>query len=235
MPPVQQHFFTDVAIILGAAFPLLLLGRRFRLPEVICYLITGVLIGPHALRLIPDPRRVEAIAELGVALILFFIGLHVPLERLRQLGRTAFVGGSLQLGLTIVLCAGAAAAAAMPLRQGLFYGMLIALGSTAVVLPILTSRDEMGAPFARRFLGVSLFQDFAVIPLMMLVPAFAAGASAAPPMRILGRVGAAVGGVALLILIARGVVPRLFEAIARLKSREIFTAATIVLIILTIS
>src|SRR5687767_15387569 len=79
------------------------------------------------------------------------------------------------MGLTILLVTGIALAFGVALRLGIFYGVLVALGSTAVVLPILAMRDEVAAPFARRFLGVSLFQDLAVIPLMLLVPAFASG------------------------------------------------------------
>lgn len=231
----EQHLLVDVAIILGAAFPLLFLGRRFRVPEVISYLVTGVLIGPHALGWIRDTNQVESIAEIGVALILFFIGLHVPVEKLRTLGKTAFVSGSLQMILTVLLILLLAIPLAINMRLATFYGLLIALGSTAVVLPILASRDEMGSPFARRFLGVSLFQDFAVIPLMLLVPAFAAQAGAPPLPEVLSRVAVAIVGVILLVLLARIVVPRVFKQIAALGSREIFTAAAIVVIVATIA
>jgi monovalent cation:H+ antiporter-2, CPA2 family len=231
----EQRFLIDVAIVLGAAFPMLILGRLLRVPELISYLLTGILIGPHALGLIGDARQVEAIAEIGVALILFFIGLHVPIERLRSLGKTTFVSGSLQMAFTI----GAVIAIGMffgfNLRQSSFYGVLIALGSTSVVMPVLTTREEAGAPFAGRFLGVSIFQDFAVIPLMLLVPAFASGLNAPPPMAVATRVLLAVVGVVVLVLIARIVVPRLFTQIASLGSREAFTAAAIVLIVVTIA
>ena len=225
----------DVAIILLAAFPLLFLVRRFGVPEVLSSIVAGIIIGPHAVGLIADTERIETIAELGVALILFFIGLHVPLGRLKALGRTAFVGGPLQMGLTIALAAATALAFGTAPRLAVFYGVLIAMGSTAVVLPILTMRDEVAAPFARRFLGVSLFQDLAVIPLMLLVPAFAAGTEGAPsPGIVLQRVSIAILGVALLIAVARVVVPWLFRATARI-GREAFTAAAIVLMVGTIA
>ncbi len=225
----------DVAIILAAAFPLLYLGKRFRVPEVIAYLVTGIVIGPHALGWIRDTRQVEVIAELGVALILFFIGLHLPFDKLRTLGKTTLVSGSLQMGLTVLLVVLVGMPFGSDPRRTAFYGLLIALGSTAVVLPILATRDEMGAPFARRFLGVSLFQDLAVIPLMLLVPAFASGGSAPPLPRVLTRVAIAVVGVLVLILVARVIVPRLFRRIAALGSREVFTAGVIVLIVATIA
>lgn len=225
----------DVAIILAASFPLLFLGKRFRVPEVIAYLVTGIVIGPHALAWIGDTQQVEQIAELGVALILFFVGLHVPFDKLRSLGRTTLVSGSLQMVFTVALVMLIGIPFGADMRRTAFYGILVALGSTAVVLPILTGRDETGAPFARRFLGVSLFQDFAVIPLMLLVPAFASGASAPPLSTVMTRVAIAIAGVLVLILIARVVVPRLFRRIAALGSREVFTAGVIVLIVATIA
>jgi CPA2 family monovalent cation:H+ antiporter-2 len=225
----------DVAIILSAAFPLLFLGKVLKVPEVISYLVTGILVGPHALGWIREMGRVEEIAELGVALILFFIGLHVPFDKLKTIGRAALVSGSLQLAITVLIVVLIGIPLGTGARRAAFAGILIALGSTAVVLPILSTRDEMGAPFARRFLGVSLFQDFAVIPLMLLVPAFASGRGAPPLPRVFTRVGVAIAGVAALILVARVVVPRLFRRVAALGSREVFTAGVIVLIVATIA
>ncbi len=231
----DEPLLLDVAIILLAAFPFLFIGRRFRVPEVLSYIVAGIVIGPHALGFIKDPERVDTIAELGVALILFFIGLHVPLARLRALGRTAFLSGPVQMGLTALGVALVTVAIGRDFRAGIFYGLLVALGSTAVVLPILTTRDEVGAPFARKFLGVSLFQDLAVIPLMLLVPAFAMGGPGAPGMReVMTRVVIAIVGVVLLIIVSRYVVPKLFSAIARL-GRETFTAASLVLIVANIA
>jgi monovalent cation:H+ antiporter-2, CPA2 family len=231
----DQRFLVDVAIVLGVAFPVLVLGKLLRIPELISYLVTGIAIGPHALRLISDPAQVEAIAEVGVALILFFIGLHVPLERLRTLGKTTFVSGSLQMAFTVAAVVVIGVALGLGVRQAIFYGVLIALGSTAVVMPVLATREETGAPFAGRFLGVSIFQDFAVIPLMLLVPAFASGRGAPPMTTVATRVLLAVVGVVILVLVARWVVPRLFTRIAMLGSREAFTAAAIVLIVATIA
>ncbi len=231
----EQRFLIDVAIVLGVAFPVLVVGKMLRVPELISYLLTGIAIGPHAIGLIRDPAQVEAIAEIGVALILFFIGLHVPLERLRTLGKTTFVSGSLQMLFTVAGVVAIGLATGIDIRLASFLGVLIALGSTSVVMPVLATREETGAPFAGRFLGVSIFQDFAVIPLMLLVPAFASGRNAPPMMTVATRVLLAVVGVVLLVVVARMVVPQLFMRIARLGSREAFTAAAIVLIVATIA
>lgn len=230
----DQRFLIDVAIVLGVAFPVLVLGRFLRIPELISYLLAGIAIGPHALRLIRDAAQVEAIAEVGVALILFFIGLHVPLQKLRTLGKTTFVSGSLQMAFTVAAVATVGMLLGLEWRLATFCGLLVALGSTSVVMPVLATREEIGAPYAGRFLGVSIFQDFAVIPLMLLVPAFASGRNAPPVTTVATRVLLAVVGVVLLVLVARIVVPRLFTRIAVL-GRETFTAGAIVLIVATIA
>lgn len=232
---MSPSLLRDLAIILAAAFPILLIGRRLGVPEVISYLVTGILIGPYALGLVRDTAAVETIAELGVALILFFVGLHIPLERLKSLGRTTFVSGSLQISITVLLIGGVAMALGMPIQRSAFWGIMVALSSTAVVLPILSSRGELGSPFGRRSLGVLLFQDFALIPLILLVPAFSTGAEAPRFADVALRVAVAIVGVMVLVIIARAVVPRVFSHIAALGSREAFTAAAIVLIVATIA
>jgi len=231
-----QSLLIDVAIILAAAFPILFISRKLRLPEVFSFLLTGIVIGPHAIGLVRDTRQVEAIAELGVALILFFIGLHVPLRRLRALGRTTLMSGSIQMALTGLLITLIGLPLGIPVRLAIFFGLLLSLSSTAVVLPLLAAREEVSAPFARKFLGVSIFQDFAVIPLMLLVPAFGPAMAGAPSLgAVLARVGVAIAGVVTLIVVARVAVPRLFREIAKLGSRESFTAAAVVLIVATIA
>lgn len=231
----DQSLLIDAAIILAASFPILFLAKAIRLPQIVGYLLTGVLIGPHALALIAETAQVEAIAELGVALILFFIGMHVPLERIRSFGSTPIVSGLAQMLFTTAVTALALVPLGIEIQTAAFYGLLISLGSTAVVLPILSTRDEIGAPYARRFLGVSLFQDFAVIPLMLMVPAFAPASSAPPLSLIAWKVLIALLGIALLVILTKTVIPPLFRQINRLGSREGFTAGALVLIIATIA
>jgi len=231
----EHNLLIDAAIILAASFPILFLAKAIRLPQIVGYLLTGVLIGPHALALIAETAQVEAIAELGVALILFFIGMHVPLERIKSFGSTPIVSGLAQMLFTTALTAAALIPLGVEIKTGAFYGVLISLGSTAVVLPILSTRDEIGAPYARRFLGVSLFQDFAVIPLMLMVPAFAPASSAPPLSLIAWKVLIALLGIALLVILTKTVIPPLFRQINRLGSREGFTAGALVLIIATIA
>ncbi len=231
-----REFLRDVAVILAASFPVLFVCRRIHLPQIVGFLITGVVIGPHALGWLENAHRVEGIAEFGVVLILFFVGLQFPVTRLFSLGRTALVGGSLQLSLAAGVSALLAYAIGFPGNESVFYGLLVSTSSTAVILPILTARDEIAAPFAKRFLGVSLFQDLAVIPLVLLLPALGRGTAGGPAtLTVVTKVAVAIAGVMLLVAAARFIVPRLLDQVVRLGSRESFTGGVFVVVIVIIS
>jgi CPA2 family monovalent cation:H+ antiporter-2 len=228
---VLEHvFLRDLVVVLAASFPVLWVCRRLRLPQIVGFLLTGVVIGPHALGWVEEARRVESIAEFGVALILLFVGLEFPLRRLKALGKTSLVGGSLQIALTALAVAAVSFALGSAPNDALFHGLLLSLSSTAVVLPVLKSRDELASPFGRHFLAVALFQDLAVIPMVLVLPALAAGVGPSV-VAVGGNVLLAVGAIVLLVAAARHAAPRLLDAVARLGSRETFTGAVVVLVL----
>ena len=230
----ERTFLRDLAVVLAASFPVLFVCRRLKVPQVVGFLVTGVAIGPHALGWVREASRVESIAEFGVALILLFVGLEFPLRRLKALGRTSLVGGTLQMALTT---AGGYALARLwgsPANQAVFFGLLVSVSSTAVVLPILKQRDELAAPYGRRFLAVALFQDLAVIPILLFLPALVSG-SGPGAAAVAGRVVLAIAGVGALIAVARRAAPHLLDAVARMGSRETFTGAVVVLVLLMVA
>lgn len=226
----EGTFLRDLAVVLAASFPVLFLCRRLKLPQVVGFLVTGVAIGPHALGWVREARRVESLAEFGVALILLFVGLEFPIRRLKALGRTSFVGGSLQMALTAAAGFALARLIGASSNEAVFLGLLVSVSSTAVVLPILKQRDELAAPYGRRFLAVALFQDLAVIPILLFLPALVSG-SGPGAAAVTGRVVLAIAGVALLVAVARQAAPRLLDAVARMGSRETFTGAVVVLVL----
>ncbi len=230
----ESPFLRDLVIVLAASLPVLFVFQKLRVPTIVAFLFTGILIGPYALGLVGDPDQVRRIAELGVVLILFYVGLGFSLPRLKELGRTAVVSGALQMTLAVLATAGVLLLLGQDLRPAIFGGLLVAGSSTAVVLPVLSARDEIDAPFARQFLGTSLFQDLGVIPLILLLPALAGGTQAgeAPPLlSVLGRVGLAAASVAVLVAAARFVVPPLLDRLVRVAGRETFTAGVVVVIL----
>ncbi len=230
----ESPFLRDLVIVLAASLPILFVFQKLRVPAIVAFLFTGILIGPHALGLVGDPDQVRRIAELGVVLILFYVGLGFSLPRLTELGRTAVVSGILQMTLAVLVTTGVLLFLGQDLRPAIFGGLLVAGSSTAVVLPVLSARDELDAPFARQFLGTSLFQDLGVIPLILLLPALAGGTRAGEGpslLAVLGRVGLAVASVTLLVVVARFVVPPLLDRLVRVAGRETFTAGVVVVIL----
>ena len=207
------------ALIVGAAV-VAYFGFRARLVPIVAFLLTGVVIGPNQLGLVRDLEIVEAVAEVGVLLLLFTIGLEFSLDRLRELRRPLFVGGVLQVALTTALATGALVVAGVGMRAALFTGLLVSLSSTAIVLKLLSDRGQLNAPHGRQAVSVLLFQDLAVVAMVLLVPALgASGGSLAEVARALVIAAALI--VAVLVL-ARRVLPPILERVAATCAPEIF-------------
>ena len=228
----QLLVLKDLAVIFAVSLLVILAFHRVKLPPLPGFIVAGVLLGPNALGLVSDVHRVEGLAEVGVVLLLFTIGIEFSLGRLREMGRQVLVGGGLQVGLTIVAAAALAAALGHPWRVALFLGCLIALSSTALVLKGLTDKGEIDAPHGRLATGVLIFQDLCVVPIMLALPFLAgrAGAGGAQLALALGKAALIVIGVTIL---ARTVVPPLLAEILKTKSRELFLIAIILLGTLT--
>lgn len=216
----MQALLADVALIFLASVVAVLTLGRLGLPPVVGLLAAGVLLGPHALGLVQDSHTIEIVAELGVALLLFTIGLEFSFERLRRIGRLVVVGGTLQVGLTTAVAGGVAWLLGASAREGVFWGYLAALSSTAIVLRVLADRGETHAPHGRFVIGVLLFQDLAIVPMMLTLPLLAGeGASVADLVGVLAK---AAGVVIAVVAAARIVVPALLARAARARSRDVF-------------
>lgn len=215
----------DLIVILGAALAVVLVLSRLRLPTIAGFIVAGSLLGPSGLGWIRDPHEVETLAEIGVALLLFTIGLELSPAELRRLGRVLALGGGLQVTLTTVAVTALATLAGFPPDKGVFLGFLVALSSTAIVLKGLAERGEVDAPHGRLTLGILVFQDLCVVPMILLVPALAGrGTDAAQIARALLTATAVV--VATLAL-ARLVVPRALRLVTATQGRDLFILAVV--------
>jgi len=220
----------DLVVIFMAAIAVSLLGARIGLPSLAGMIVAGALIGPHALGLIGDPTRVSALAEIGVVLLLFGVGIELPFGRLRELFRPMVVGGSLQ-----VLCTGAIAfAAALCFGLSHIAALLVSFcaipSSTAIVLRRLHAEGELEAPHGRQMLGILLFQDVCVVPMLLLLPALGDAAGSHPGTLVFGLVRSLVV-LALVVLIARLLAPQLLHMVARTRQRDVFVLAVFVVVI----
>ena len=231
----------ELLMLAGVSLAVVMLFRRLRLPAAIGFIVSGVLIGPGGFGLIGDEQLVRTLAEFGVVLLLFTVGLELSVTDLGRVGRTAFVAGALQVGLTVGMVGGVLALAGLHPARALFFGLLVALSSTALVLKLLSDRLELSAPHGRLATGMLLFQDLMVIPFAIAVPWL--GRWVAPGADLIagpGGAGAPAGPggvlrplvllvvVALAFAVARRVVPWLLARAAGTRSREAFVFGVVV-------
>lgn len=221
MPEI--HFLKDLVIVLGAAVVVVTLLRRAGFPSIAGFILTGALVGPNALGLVSETSQVEVMAEIGIVLLLFGIGLELSLSRLRQLWKAILLGGGLQVGLTITCTALLAAWFGLSTGPAIFLGCIVAVSSTAIVLRGLSSKGELEFPHGRLALGILVFQDLCVVPMMLAVPHLAGeGGSAQDIVLTIGTVLLVVAGI---LLAASHLVPRLLAFVARARERELFILA----------
>ncbi len=217
----------ELAIIAAIAVAVTVVLSHFRLPTVAGLLLAGALVGPYGLHLTHSAKSIEVLAEIGVVLLLFTIGLEFSLARLKNIFRQVALGGVLQVGLTTLAGVGVASAFGLPIGVGVFYGFVFALSSTAIVLRALTERGELDAPHGRFIVGTLIFQDLCVVPMVLIVPFLApsAGAERSVALEIGVAIGKAIGVVVATIVVARLIVPRVLARVDRSKSREVFLLA----------
>lgn len=217
----------ELLLLLLVALGGLLAARALRLPPIAGYLIAGVLAGPAALGLLHHSHEIEIVAELGVALLLFGVGIEFSLAGMRRsLARLATAGG-LQVVLTTLLVAAAFRLFGLAWAPALFLGFLAALSSTAVVFKLFGETGELDAPHGQAASGLLLVQDLALVPMMLLVPVLAApgGNPWGPAALALGKAALALAG---LLVMGRLVLPRLLELVLRAHVPELHPIAALV-------
>jgi len=216
----------DLLLLLGAGVGIALVLQRFKLPTILGFLLTGVCIGPGGLGWFHSTEAISPISELGVMLLLFVIGMELSISQLVRIRKTVFVGGSLQVGLTFLATAGIAALWGLSGPEAMFMGCLFSLSSTAVVLKMLQDRNEMTTTHGRNALGILIFQDLIVVPMMLAVP-FLAGDGGPWMPALSGLLLKSLGAFALTYLGGRFLVPWMFHRIARTHSKELFLLGTV--------
>lgn len=206
----------------------LVFSHFFKMPTVLGFLLTGILVGPHGIGLIKSVHEVEALAEIGIILLLFTIGIEFSFQEFIKMKRTVLIGGALQVGLTILGVVVILSLFNQPMNQSVFIGFLVSLSSTAIVLKILQDRAEIDSPHGKTTLGILIFQDIAVIPMILITPLIA-GVQGATGISFIITIAKAVGIILIVIVSAKWLVPRIFYQITKTKNRELFLLSVIVI------
>lgn len=227
----QVPLLDELAIIAGLAVAVTVILSRLHLPTVAGLLAAGVLAGPYGLKLVKETHAIEVLAEVGVVLLLFSIGLEFSLSRLRDIFKQVALGGAVQVFLTTGVTACIAVLCGESWGRGVFYGFVFALSSTAIVLRALVERRELDAPHGRFIVGTLIFQDLCVVPMVLTVPLLGGGAGDNAAAEIGLAMGKAVLVVVCLVALARFIVPKILDWVDASRSREIFLLAILALCI----
>ncbi len=228
---MEVPLLNDILVIFSLSIVVMFICLQLRVPVIVGFLLTGILAGPYGFKLIDSIHEVNVLAEVGVALLLFTIGMEFSLRKLLQIKKLVLVGGALQVSLTILAFYGIARLVGRPPNESLFWGFLVSLSSTAIVLKLLQEKAETDSPHGRTILGILIFQDIIVVPMVLITPLLA-GKAHGSDESILFLLGQGIGIVMLAIVAAKWIVPQVLYQIARTKNREIFLL-TIVVICLT--
>lgn len=216
---------TDMVIIFGLSMVGVYICHLLRLPSILGFLLTGALLGPHGLKVIHNAHEVEILAEVGVVLLLFTIGLEFSLREIKRLKRAALLGGSIQVFATMGLAAAACRWLDFSWNVAIFCGFLAALSSTAIVLKLMQDRAILDSPGGNSTLAILLFQDIIVVPMMLITPLLAGQTHISGG----GWVFLAKGGAMMLALLvgARWLIPKALERLVVTRSRELFIIAVV--------
>jgi len=216
----------DILVILTLALAVLFICNKLRIPVIVGFLVTGVVAGPHGFKLVEAPGEVETLAEVGVIFLLFTIGLEFSVRKLLHLRRAALLGGSLQVGLSIVIAALMLLLFRLEAREAIFAGFLVSLSSTAIVLKILQQKAQVDTPFGQVTLAILIFQDIIAVVMMLFIPVLA-GNGMTPGRPLLWFALRAGAILALAYISARWLVPKLLYQIASTRVPELFMLAIV--------
>ncbi|MFY9259683.1 MAG: monovalent cation:proton antiporter-2 (CPA2) family protein [Gallionella sp.] len=217
----MTNYLPLVLILLTTAVLVVVACRVLHLPVMLGYIIVGILIGPYALAWIPDEPGTRHLAEFGVVFLMFSIGLEFSLARLMAMKRTVFGLGGAQVMATILLIMACGAAFGLDWRSGLALGGVLAMSSTAIVSKMLVERAELNMPYGQQMMGILLFQDLAVVPLLIIIPALAANTGDLSATLAYATLKA-IGVLLVLLVFGQRVMRFWFHIVATQKSSELF-------------
>jgi CPA2 family monovalent cation:H+ antiporter-2 len=216
--------FTDIEIIFGLSILILLLFHRIKLSPILGFLVTGIIAGPHMLGIINEVEQVEILADIGIILLLFTIGVEMSIKELWDIKRFVLVGGGLQVIITTALVYYISLYMGYNSGTAIFLGFLVSLSSTAIVLKLLQEKGEMPTPHGKISLGILIFQDIVIVPMILLTPMLAGVPSTSGDSTATFLLKG-LGIILFFIISARWIIPALLFRIVKTRNRELFLLA----------
>lgn len=228
----MNEFFViqDIVIILLVSLPIIFIFRKLNLPSLVGFLLAGMIIGPYGFKLIKAVDEIEVMAEIGVILLMFTIGLEVSFTQINRIKKFLITAGGLQFLITSAIAFLIFILAGIPLNQSVFLGFLLALSSTVIIMKLLSDRNELESPHGKISVSISLFQDLMIVPLFLILPILSTGKEI-NTLNALLKIVIAFGITGILLFTAKFFMPAIVHQIARLRMREAFTIGIILLIL----
>jgi monovalent cation:H+ antiporter-2, CPA2 family len=221
-------FFTQLIIILGFSIPVIYIFNKIKLPSIIGFLITGIIIGPFGLKLIDDTAGIQFMAEIGVAFLLFTIGIEISISRFIKHVSEILLTGGLQILCTFIVGMLIGLSMRLSVSQAVFIGFILVHSSSALILKILKDRGDESSPQGRISIGVLVFQDMMVVPMMLLVP-FLAGGSGPAALEVLWKLIKSILIIFSILMAARYIVPLVLEKLVEMNMRDVLVIASVVI------
>jgi len=218
----------DLIILMLAAVPITFFFHRLGLPTIVGFLITGVVIGPFGFGLITDHHAIEVLAEIGVVLLLFTIGLEFSISKLIKIKKEALIGGGLQVVSTTLIVLIIAKFFNQPLPVAIILGFIVSLSSSAIVLKLLLDKGELNSSYGNLSVGLLLFQDISIVLMVLIVQGLGVEGGAST-FAIAKNLLVANVAVVVIIVVASYIVPKILYQIVRLESRELFILTILLL------
>ncbi len=222
-----MHLLNDLIIILSVSAVSLYVTSRLKLPSIVGFLVAGILVGPYGIELISTVEEVNEMAEIGILLLLFSIGIEFSLDKLIKAKKFVLIGGSLQVFGSILLFTLIAFMVGLEINQAIFVGMLIAMSSTAIVLQLFQEKGWMNTLFGKNAVSILIFQDIIIIPMMLAVPYLAEGGDTTSAS--FSNILFGIGLVVVVVIAARKLVPPLIRNIVQTRNQELFLISIIVI------
>ncbi|WP_321508116.1 cation:proton antiporter [uncultured Methanoregula sp.] len=218
---MDTYFLVNLLIIFVLSILVLFVCSYLRVPTMVGFLITGVVAGPFGLAFITDVDQVNTFAEIGVALLLFTIGLEFSFKNLIRVKKAVIIGGLVQVLTTIAAVYILLTFLGRSFGEAVFIGFLISLSSTAIVIKLLQQRGEIDSPYGKNTLAILIFQDLVTIPMMLLIPVLSGtGSGPANSLPVLLLQGCLF--IVVVFISARWIVPRILFEAAKFRSKELF-------------
>jgi len=223
----EFEFLKSLELIFIASAAVILLLYKLKIPSLIGFIVAGIIIGPYGVGFIKDVHFIQILAEIGVILLLFTIGIEFSLTKLFRIKKAVLGGGGAQVLFTIIASAALTYVAIGDVNKSIFFGFLYALSSTAIVLKLLVERGEIDSPHGHTMVGILIFQDLCIVPLMLLIPVLSG--NGIDILDVGKKMGTAAIIIITVLLSSRWIVPALLHQVVRTKSRELFLTTIILL------